>query len=175
MTYEPDNRDVLVVYESMFGNTALVAEAIADGLRGSGAEVELTAAATAPTNVDEFGLVVVGGPTHAWSMSRPRTRGAARDKGATAAPESGVREWLAVLQRPKTTVRAASFDTRMQSRFAGSAARRILRRLHRHGMRGDECFHAVVTGMGGPLADGELDRARRWSGTLIPARAHAGR
>jgi hypothetical protein len=175
MTYEPDLHGVLVVYESMFGNTALVAEAIADGLRGAGASVELTPAATAPTNIDDFGLVVVGGPTHVWSMSRPRTRGAARDQGATAVPDSGVREWLAVLQPPRTTVRAASFDTRMKSRFAGSAARRILRRLHRHGLRGDESFHAVVTGMGGPLADGELERARRWAATLVQARTRVSR
>src|SRR5438045_2722421 len=64
----------VVIYESMYGNTHLVAEAIADGLR-SGADATVLAAhdsdAEALTDVD---LVVVGGPTHVHGMSRASTR-----------------------------------------------------------------------------------------------------
>ncbi len=64
----------LVVYESMFGNTRSVASSIGTGLSRH-LEVGLVAVDRCPTlDGDVFDLVVVGGPTHAFSMSRPATR-----------------------------------------------------------------------------------------------------
>jgi hypothetical protein len=68
---------VLVVYESMFGNTELIAHAIADGL-SVGANVEAAEVNAAPKSVCDVDLLVVGGPTHAFNMSRPSTRSDAR-------------------------------------------------------------------------------------------------
>ena len=60
----------LVVYESMFGNTERIARAIRDGLRQS-VPTEIVPAYRAPTVVPaDVRLLVVGGPTHAFSMSR---------------------------------------------------------------------------------------------------------
>ncbi|MEO7982335.1 MAG: flavodoxin, partial [Sporichthyaceae bacterium] len=57
---------VLVVVESMFGNTRAVGEAVADGLRTSSdvdaVDIVDVAAAPAAPAVD---LLVLGGPTHA--------------------------------------------------------------------------------------------------------------
>ena len=64
---------VLVVYESMFGSTRQIAEAIALGL-STRAEVSVVKAAEATTSLQDYDLIVVGGPTHAWSMSWPSTR-----------------------------------------------------------------------------------------------------
>lgn len=83
----------LVVYESMFGNTRRIAQAIADGIR-DGADVALTDVVDAPADVpDDVDLVVVGGPTHVFSMSRKVTRREAARHGAafTDVPE-GMRE-----------------------------------------------------------------------------------
>ena len=64
----------LVVYESMYGNTHQIAEAIARGLRSAYA-VQVVSVASAPDeHVGRYDLVVVGGPTHARGMSRPDTR-----------------------------------------------------------------------------------------------------
>jgi hypothetical protein len=64
----------LLVYESLFGNTEAVARAIADGLSLE-MEVAVHEVGEAPTVITEFiDLVVVGGPTHAFSLSRPGTR-----------------------------------------------------------------------------------------------------
>ena len=53
----------LVIYESMFGNTRAVAEAIADGLR-SRFETEIVEVRGAPVEIpDDVSLVVIGGPT----------------------------------------------------------------------------------------------------------------
>lgn len=59
-----------VIYESMFGNTRKVAEGLA-----TSAKVDLREVGAAPATIEGgVDLLVVGGPTHAFSMSRPRTR-----------------------------------------------------------------------------------------------------
>ena len=83
----------LIVYESMFGNTAKVAHAVADGL-GVHMAVELVQAGKAPAPLtDPVDLVVVGGPTHAFSMSRASTRAVAIPIGILAARSDAFERW----------------------------------------------------------------------------------
>ena len=70
---DPPLVHALVVYESMFGNTAAIARAIADGLC-SRLDVEIVEVSKAPTRLGEIDLVVAGGPTHVFGLSRPSTR-----------------------------------------------------------------------------------------------------
>ena len=86
----------LVVYETMWGHTGRIADAIAEGLAPS-YEVACLDADAAPTDLDGIDLLVIGGPTHAFSMSRPQTRADAAEKGAASAAgtERGMRGWLA--------------------------------------------------------------------------------
>ena len=78
-----------------------------------------------------------------------------------------MRELLARMSADRTAPRAAAFDTRLASRFSGGAARRLARALHRAGAVGvGRPMELVVTGMAGPLRDGELDRARAWGREL---------
>jgi Flavodoxin len=66
----------LVVYESMFGNTEQIARAVAAGLEES-VDVQVAEVTDAPTEPDpDVALIVAGGPTHAFSMSRANTRAA---------------------------------------------------------------------------------------------------
>ncbi len=63
----------LVVYESMFGNTRVIADAVAIGL-STWLDVGLVEVGTAdPALNDDVRLLIVGGPTHAFEMSRPET------------------------------------------------------------------------------------------------------
>src|SRR4051812_20853080 len=108
--------NVLIVHESMFGNTRTIASAVADGLHqgrspDDGA-VRLVHVDDAPTVIPaDVALLLVGGPTHALGMTRPRTRQDALTQGATAAGH-GVREWIqAVTPRPE--LRVVTFDTRV--------------------------------------------------------------
>jgi hypothetical protein len=160
--------DALVVYESMFGNTRDVARAIAEGL-GTRLTVRTCEVGEAPAVVDDtIGLLVAGGPTHAFGMSRPTTRHSAAEQagGALVSLGNGVREWLAGL--PGTSVPAAAFDTRVgHPRVPGSAAHAVGRRLRRLGCRmvvPAETFW--VEGTPGPVMPGELDRARSWGERL---------
>jgi hypothetical protein len=156
----------LVVYESMFGNTRAVAEAIATGLAAVG-EVEALEVAEAPTgHLSGIDLLVVGGPTHALGLSREQTRASAVDETdqPLVSPGTGLREWLAALESPEGPIAAATFDTRTQRpRLPGSAAVAAGRRLRRLGFARalrPETFW--VGGMTGPLVDGELERAHMW-------------
>jgi flavodoxin len=169
----------LVVFESMFGNTEAIARAVSDGLAVS-MEVEVRdVSQTPPAMCDEVDLVVAGGPTHAFSMSRPSTRADAVKQGA--APERaavGLREWLDDLpDDSRGTPHLATFDTRVDKvrRLPGSAARKAVRVGRSHGFAtlGSESFYVEDTA--GPLLDGELARARDW-GRRLAARtvAHAG-
>lgn len=157
-----------VVYESMFGNTRSVAEAIAEAL-SEHMDTELIEVGEASEVVDaEIGLLVVGAPTHAFSLSRPSTRAEAADQAPDGLVSAGIgmREWLQVVEAVPSTS-AAAFDTRVRIRFAGSAAKASTRRLRRAGCRiiaPPESF--AVKGTLGPLLPGEIDRARRWAATL---------
>ena len=61
----------VVVYESMYGNTRVVAEAIGAGLGEEHDVVVVPAGEADESVVDGAQLLVVGGPTHAHSMTRP--------------------------------------------------------------------------------------------------------
>lgn len=165
----------LVVYESMFGCTKAIAEAVAEGLAADGVRVQLVEVGQAPVDLSGVDLLVVGGPTHAFGMSRPATREDAARQAEPASPVSsriGIREWLEQLPRQERTVRAATFDTRVRPpRVPGSAARAADRRLRSRGLlivSGAESFW--VTGTKGPLHAGELDRAREWATGLVTSR-----
>lgn len=160
----------LVVYESMFGNTAQVAHAIAEGLR-TGMAVKLTDTDHAPSQPgDDVALLIVGGPTHAFSMTRRRTREEAFGLGAPNQPLSGIREWLGRLARSdRGDLRVAVFDTRSGRvrHLPGSAAKAAAHALAR---RGYGVPHArasfYVLDIPGPLDTGELERARAWGEQL---------
>ena len=81
------------IHESMFGNTEQIANAVAAGL-GESVDVQVTEVADAPTDPGpDVALIVAGGPTHAFSMSRENTRADAISKGAPEGErEFGLRE-----------------------------------------------------------------------------------
>lgn len=167
---------VLVVAESVFGNTRRVAEEVAGGLAdelGATGEVRIADVTEPVEDLDGVDLLVVGGPTHAFAMTRMSTRrSAAEQAGDGAEPaETGLREWLAALPEAPGRAQAAAFDTRVdRPRLPGSAAAGAARRLRRLGYRlvvRPETFR--VTGTRGPLREGELDRARAWGASVARA------
>lgn len=101
--------NVLIVVETAFGNTRTVAERITERLNGAGAQVrvELVTVADTPERIPEdTDLLLVGAPTHDFTMSEPGTRAQATDKGATEVGAEGVREWIGRLE-PRGGLRAA--------------------------------------------------------------------
>ena len=165
----------LVVYESMYGNTREVARAIAEGLREH-MDVGVRAVHTVSADtMREMDLVVVGGPTPmhgmASSMSRKAAIQAAEEDGVeldeSAREEPGLRKWLTGQEGDRTS--AAAFDTRIEkaATLTGAASRGIAKRLRRRGFEliaEPESF--FVEDSEGPLAEGEVERARDWGREL---------
>jgi len=141
----------LIVYDSLYGNTEKIAQAIAEVIGG---EVKL--ARVGEVDVSELktlDLLVVGAPTHA------------------ARPSPATREFLDKVEaRALKGVKVAGFDTRLTNRWArifGFAARGIANGLKKKGgtlVVSPEPFY--VDGSEGPLSEGELERAGAWAREL---------
>jgi len=157
----------IVVYESLWGNTAQVAHAIAEGI-GPDARALSTSQATAE---DAAGadLIVAGAPLLGFSLPTEAMRDGIRtNPGKPPTPPDFsaplMRIWLEGV--PRGTGFCAGFETRIWW-SPGSAAKQIVSALEGLGYRpvgGPGKF--IVTGKYGPLKDGELDRARAWGAQL---------
>jgi hypothetical protein len=165
----------LVVYESMYGNTRVIASHIADGLRAD-YEVTLVPVAEATAElVAGADLLVVGAPTHMRGLPSAASRqraalAAAKDgSGLRLDPDAGgpgLRDWLNGIGHRDGL--AAVFDTRVNgvAVFTGRASRPIARLLRRHGYRLVAAPQSFLVCSHGTLLDGEASLARRWGMTL---------
>jgi hypothetical protein len=165
-----------IVYESMYGNTHLIADAIAEGVRSTGAEARVLPVGHADTEaVLGSDLLIVGGPTHGHAMSRASTREAAvRDaqkpeKELEVDPDAegeGLREWFDEL--PPVVRPAAAFDTRfdMSPLLTGRASKGISKRLRRHGCPMVAKPRSFFVQKGNTLVSQQREEAVEWGAQL---------
>ena len=144
----------VVVYFSKFGNTRLVAAALAEELKARGTVRLLSAAEFTPADLTGIDLLVIGSPTH--RMNVP----------------GEVRSLLAKLpQQTLHHLSIAAFDTsyKMPSVLIPfTAARKLARSLRKLGGTqavSPETF--FVAGLEGPLYDGEIARAKVWANQIM--------
>jgi flavodoxin len=154
---------ILIVYDTVHGNTQQLAEAMASALAPTASVRLERAEGLGKVDPAQIDLLIVGGPTHRQRVSAAlaavlETTGRGALKG----------------------VRAAAFDTRyrMAAWLSGSAARRIARQLEKHGARlavppesffverdvpprGQKRRHELEQ-----LEPGETERAARWAAEL---------
>ena len=166
----------VVVYESMFGSTRQIAEAIAGGLTLGMDAHAVRAADMSIGDVAAVDLLVVGAPTHAHGMPRAATRKGAPsyvekpgstlvlEPGADTAP--GVREWLASLGELRMA--GAAFDTRVKGPAAltGRASRGIAKSLAGCGLVLVVPPTSFLVDAHSGILAGETERARAWGGRL---------
>ena len=155
----------IVVYKSLWGNTAAVARAIAEGI-GSGAQALSTAEATADM-VAGADLIVAGSPVLAFKLPTEQIRDSLRSKpvdapvGQTLHPSMRLAGGLADGQCP-----LGGFRTRVARSFrachAGDHQSPGGCRLSLN----HQAVSIIVTGKYGPLKEGELERARQWGAEL---------
>jgi flavodoxin len=138
----------LVIYDSYFGNTKKIAEAIAGELEPETAVVAVTD--FKPADLNGVELLIVGSPILGF---RPSVKIEAFLNGLGKDQLSGVK--------------AAAFDTRVRIFFHGDAAAKIAAGLEKAGARIiAKATGFVVEGKQGPLAEGELEKAANWAQTL---------
>jgi hypothetical protein len=165
----------VVVYESMYGNTHLVADAIGAGL-GTALDVSVVPVSqVGPAVLADADLVVVGGPTHVHGMSRTATRKAAVENAKKPVSElkvepgalgPGLREWFDSLGH--YPVKAAAFDTRMHgpATLTGRASKGAARLLREHGFDVVAEPESFLVTKQDRLEPQETARAREWGTTL---------
>lgn len=157
------NQNVLIVYDSFFGNTEQIAHAIGRNLGPEGQMSIVRVGEVRPDHLRDLMLLVVGSPTRAFKPTP------AIMKFLKAIPKNGLEG-----------VRVAAFDTgipltdirasvlRFLVRILGYAARPIAGRLRKKGgvpVAPPEGF--FVAGTEGPLKEGEVERAEGWGRQIL--------
>jgi flavodoxin len=162
---ESNGMKAWVVYDSVFGNTEKVAQAMGDAL-GAQAEVQTLRVGNAkPEHLAGLDVLIVGSPTRAFRAT------------------PAIAQWLKSLPSNSLNgVQVAAFDTRIavedtnsallkgMVKLFGYAAKPIGSRLAQKGGNlalAPEGFY--VKGSEGPLRDGELERAAHWARQLLTA------
>jgi flavodoxin len=143
---------VLIVYDSLYGNTEKIARAIGGAITG---EVKVLRADEAnPAEIEKIDLFIVGSPT----------------QGGRATP--AIQDLLNKIPEPSIKgINIATFDTRFSTKFVGIfgyAAGRIASDLKGRGANltaSPEGF--FVKGTKGPLKEGELERAAGWAKGIL--------
>ncbi|MCK4808793.1 MAG: flavodoxin family protein [Candidatus Aenigmarchaeota archaeon] len=141
--------NALIVYDSKFGNTEKIAKAIAEKLSSYGQAKTVLADKADPQELGNTDILIIGSPTQAWRPTEP------------------VQSFIKNI--PEETLKGmhiAGFDTRFRKTrlLTGSAARIITKRLEKKGagtIIPPESF--FVSGMEGPLIEGEEKRASEWA------------
>ena len=172
----------LIVFESMYGNTHAIADALASGLRPHG-EVEVVhVGKITPAQVVDADFLVVGGPTHVHGMTSTTTRKGAVDTAGKSGgvlvidPEAagiGLRDWFEVLPEVRGHgTPAVAFDTRTDGPLllTGHASKGIAARLAKHGYSVVAKPESFLVDKDNHLLDGELERARAWAETALVSR-----
>jgi flavodoxin len=153
---------VLVIYDSVFGNTEKIARAIGDGI-GSNGDVEvLPIGRVTVEKLNGSGILIVGSPTRGFR------------------PTEAISKLLSSLPKKHLDgVQVAAFDTRILLDTIGSpvfrfvvdkggyAAVKIAKSLEKKGgclLMPPEGF--IVIDTEGPLREGELERAADWAKRL---------
>ncbi len=155
---------VLIVYDSVFGNTEKIAQVIGNAM-GSQAEVNILRVGNVKQeNLRGLDVLIVGSPTRAFKPTKEITNFL---KGF---PKNGLKG-----------VKVAAFDTRFTMsaieesrvlpffvRLFGYAAKPISNRLEKKGgelIIPPEGF--FVEGVEGPLKEGEIERAASWAKEIV--------
>ena len=152
--------NVVIVYDSVFGNTKKIAEAIGSAI-GESAEI-LNVNQFKIDNLKAIDLLFVGSPTRAFK------------------PTKNIANFIKIIKKKKPQLKVACFDTRIH---VSDKDPWILRKLEkRFGYATDSMIKALsnsakitlydpnwffVGGTEGPLSNEELDKAAKWANQIL--------
>jgi flavodoxin I len=150
----------LVIYDSVFGNTSKIAEAIGEALEDTRV---ISVSEVTDADLEDLEILFVGSPTRVFRPT-PATMTFIKDLGPKAL----------------TGVKAAAFDTRipidqtdseflkMLINLLGYADSKIAKGLSKAGAElALESNGFGVSGTEGPLIEGELERAQDWARQIL--------
>jgi flavodoxin len=144
---------VLVVYDSLYGNTEKIARAIAGAVAPPDTVKILRVGEAGPADLEDVGLLFVGSPTQGGRATKAIQ--AFLDK----VPADAFKN-----------MRVAAFDTRLKTKMVkvfGYAAGRIEKSLKEKGAAQLPPGLFLVKSTRGPLEEGEEERAKEWAKEVI--------
>jgi flavorubredoxin len=153
----------IVAYDSVYGNTKRVAEAIAEQIRSEGHEVELVPLSDESAEAVTGDFMFVGSPTRVGRMTR-KTKVFLEDLNGE--------YWRTRPIVAFDTVGPMSEDPEKRKKWLDrvekSAATRMQELARQRGLRvHPEVLHIAVTGFKGPLASDALDIAKYFTHKVI--------
>ena len=171
----------VIVYESIYGNTHVIADAIGRGIATDGEVTVVSVEEVTAELLEAADLIVIGGPTQAHGMSRASSRETAVDPPLPKVPVvldshakgPGVRELLASIGHLEAF--CAAFDTRfhLPAILTGRASRQIQAELTKHGCVAAAQPESFFVSHKEHLRDGEVTRAEAWGRRLVTSVAAA--
>jgi flavodoxin len=146
--------NTVVVYDSQYGNTERIAQAIADTLRAFGQAQAVRVDPAHPVSFQGVDLLILGSPTQGFR------------------PTLAMQFLLGnVSFQALRGLAVACFDTRIRGRlWKSSAAPRMARQLRTMGVEPiipPESFFVNAMKKEGPLLAGEVERAATWARMLL--------
>jgi flavodoxin len=152
---------ILIIFDSKFGNTKKIAEAMGEALAQKNEVKLLQATEALGIDLSDYELLVFGSPTNGgWPSPAAKdyldslTVGSLNGKKA-AAFDTG------------STPDGEGFISKSAIKLFGYAAPRIAKMLESKGAKvlANENFY--VRGMEGPIIEGEIERAQKWALDLL--------
>lgn len=152
---------ITVIYDSVYGNTQKVAEAIHKSADAQHDAKLFQVKDVSSEALDRVDLLIIGSPTHGGWFTQD------------------VRDFLNSLELDETeNMKAAAFDTSSTKNGEGAfvrfvinvfkqAAPRLLKVLDKKGFDTIESRSFWVKGKEGPLMNGELDEAKKWTERIL--------
>jgi flavodoxin len=137
----------IVIYDSNFGNTKIIADTVAKEVRGHAYSIN----DIKQTDLNGVDLLIVGSPINAWR------------------PTAKISSFLSALNPSSLSkIKAAAFDTRIKIFISGNAAKKISKKLNEKGATiivEPKAFY--VKDKEGPLVEGEVENAKQWAKDII--------
>jgi flavodoxin len=146
--------NALVVYFSKFGNTQMVAEAIAEKLASNGSVRTISSDDLTANELKDADLIVMGSPTHNMNL-----------------PKSVKPIFERLPRRVLSGTPIAAFDTSYKMSWwlnQFTASKRLAKKLRKLGGKlavPPEIFHVMERE--GPLYEGEIERAQTWAASIL--------
>ncbi len=142
--------NIVVVYDSQYGNTERIAQAIAETLRAFGQTRAVRVDAARSVELRGVDLLILGSPTQGFR------------------PTPAMQSFLATVSSQSLSgLAVACFDTRFRGTlWKSSAAPRMAKQLRALGIESlvpPESFFVKTMKKEGPLLTGEMERAAGWA------------
>jgi flavodoxin len=154
--------NILIVFDSQFGNTNIIAQAINDGIPQGHSVSRLSAGEFSQKQLDDIYLLIIGSPTQG---GRPTPKVLSY---LDSIPTDGLQKIQCACFDTRLLEQDQNFALKLLMKAIGYAAPKIAELLIKKGgvlIVPPEGF--IVTKKEGPLKDGEEMRAKAWAKNII--------